>query len=468
MKQRARGITFKLLASFLVLLLLPLLVIPFATFNVSNGSLNEGAEYFGVSLTVVLVVVLPLMVCTLLTARMIKKKVLNPLKELTVAAENIVQGNLDFQVAYRSDDEMGRLSSMFEFMRQRLVESERKQQAYEQARNDLIASISHDLRTPLSSIRGYVEGLKDGVARDKAQFDRYLTVIRDKTDKLDDLIEDLFRFSELESGHLPISLQEYDSRALLESLVAPLEKEFETSVGYSESDGRDESTLQAGRMPDGGNAGADGSAGVRESKRQGGSCSAEGDKLQAEEEFFAGKGQHSGDVSAYESGVHTVQVSDEKAEHAVVRPTSDGKAEHTVVRPSSDGKAELTVVRPFPEGKVMADPVRLTQVFDNLVGNAVKYAGEGASIVIAASIFGSGLEVTVRDNGKAIAPEHLPHIFDRFYRADASRGGEGRGSGLGLAICKYIIEEHEGIIGASSREGEGNRFYFRLPLLPEK
>ncbi|MHA7966694.1 sensor histidine kinase [Paenibacillus sp. CAU 1782] len=394
---RYRGITFQLLASLIVLLLLPLLVIPFATFAVVPGSdSQEGPQYFSVSLSVVAMVVLPLMVCTLLTARMIKKKVLNPLKELTVAAEKIVQGNLDFQVAYRSDDEMGRLSSMFELMRQRLVESAQNQQAYEQARNDLIASISHDLRTPLSSIRGYVEGLKDGVARDKAQFDRYLTVIRDKTDKLDELMEDLFQFSELESGHLPISFQEYDSRLLLESLMAPLEKEFFEGAGeYSESGWGDRSALPTVKVADAGSGLQDGGAFV---------------------------------------GIKS---------------------------------AKLIVGRPFPEGKLMADPVRLTQVFDNLVGNAVKYAGAGAVIFIDASVSGSELEVTVRDNGRPIAPEHLPHIFDRFYRADSSRSGDGRSSGLGLAICKYIIEEHGGVMGASSQDGEGNRFYFRLPLLKE-
>ncbi|MBW4082591.1 HAMP domain-containing sensor histidine kinase [Paenibacillus sp. S150] len=350
------GLRFKMAASMLIIILLPLLLIPFAAISIGSNSSSPANEADQGILAVVIMVALPLILCTIWMTRVITRQILRPLKELTLAAENIVEGNMDCPISYRSNDELGRFSAVFELMRTRLLESKINQEAYEQARNELIAGISHDLRTPLASIRGYVEGLQDGVAQDKIKFDRYLSIIRDKTDKLDELIEDLFRFSELETGQLQMNCEENECATLLESIVRPLEDEF------------------------------------------------------------------------------------------------------------AEGTASLTVVRPFPHGMVRADPVRLTQVFDNLVGNAAKYAGEGAHITITASNTGKRLEVAVRDTGTEIAPEQLPHLFERFYRGDKSRSSQAGGAGLGLAICKYIVEAHGGEIGVRAFPDAGNVFFFSLPL----
>lgn len=349
------GLRFTMVASMFIIILLPLLLISVAL-GTGNNNARADEAYNGM-IPVIIMVSLPLICCTIWMTRIITRKILLPLRELTLVAEQIVQGNMDCPITYRANDEMGRFSAVFELMRTRLLESKVNQDAYEQARNELIASISHDLRTPLSSIRGYVEGLQDGVARDTIKFERYLSIIRDKTDKLNDLIEDLFRFSELESGQLQMNYGEMECALLLESIVRPLEYEF------------------------------------------------------------------------------------------------------------AGGKATLTVVRPFPAGMVRADEVRLTQVFNNLVGNATKYAGEEAHITIAASHNGKRLEVSVSDNGTEIAPEHLPRLFERFYRGDKSRSSQLGGAGLGLAICKYIIEEHGGDIGVHTLPGTGNVFYFSLPLI---
>jgi signal transduction histidine kinase len=111
-----------------------------------------------------------------------------------------------------------------------------------------------------------------------------------------------------------------------------------------------------------------------------------------------------------------------------------------------------------------ADGLRLEQVFANLVTNGIKYAGPGSRVHLDLERRGAQAVVTVSDNGPGIAPEHLDHIFDRFYRVERSRSRQGGGTGLGLAIVKRIVELHGGTISARSTEGTGTTFEVRLPL----
>jgi signal transduction histidine kinase len=134
----------------------------------------------------------------------ITRTVLDPIRSIYQATEEMREGNLDYAIPYNRKDEIGRFIQGFNLMRAHLNESYLKQKQYEDSRNVLIASISHDLRTPLSSIKGYVEGLLDGVAKDDAMRERYLRVIHDKSNHLDNLIEDLFEYSKMELDQLPI------------------------------------------------------------------------------------------------------------------------------------------------------------------------------------------------------------------------------------------------------------------------
>jgi signal transduction histidine kinase len=111
------------------------------------------------------------------------------------------------------------------------------------------------------------------------------------------------------------------------------------------------------------------------------------------------------------------------------------------------------------------DGDRLAQVFTNLVDNALKFTPAGGEVILAARQDGAEAEIEVRDTGQGITPEALPHVFDRFYQADASRSRrERQGAGLGLAIAQEIVAAHGGKISVRSQLGRGTAFTVRLPL----
>jgi two-component system phosphate regulon sensor histidine kinase PhoR len=115
---------------------------------------------------------------------------------------------------------------------------------------------------------------------------------------------------------------------------------------------------------------------------------------------------------------------------------------------------------------VSADAEAIHQVFSNLVDNALKYAASGGRIVLGARPTARGVEFYVRDFGPGIPSEHLPRLFERFYRVDKARSRESGGTGLGLAIAKHIVLAHSGAIRAESELNHGSTFLFTLPLTP--
>ena len=112
---------------------------------------------------------------------------------------------------------------------------------------------------------------------------------------------------------------------------------------------------------------------------------------------------------------------------------------------------------------VRADARRLEQMLTNLVDNAIKFNREGGEVVVTHERVAGRDRVTVRDTGEGIAPEHLPRIFERFYRVDRARSREMGGTGLGLAIVKHLARAHGGEATVSSAPGEGSAFTIELP-----
>ncbi len=146
-----------------------------------------------------------------------------------------------------------------------------------------------------------------------------------------------------------------------------------------------------------------------------------------------------------------------------------------LARAAADGVAAVAqevgvaVVTDWPAGPVpvCGDALRLTQVFDNLLGNALKFTGRGGQICLSVSPKLDQVRVEVRDTGIGIAPDSAARIFERLYQVDGTPMRQRGDIGLGLAICKLIVEVHGGQIGVESQLGAGSSFYFTLPLAAE-
>ena len=130
--------------------------------------------------------------------------------------------------------------------------------------------------------------------------------------------------------------------------------------------------------------------------------------------------------------------------------------------PASDAGVELLVLC-APGTRAVLDRTLFQRAVSNLVGNAIRYTPRGGRVAVAAARENGELRVDVTDTGTGIAPEHLPHIFDRFFRADASRSTASGNVGLGLAIVKSIVSLHGGAITARSNPNEGTCMSIRLP-----
>jgi two-component system, OmpR family, phosphate regulon sensor histidine kinase PhoR len=123
---------------------------------------------------------------------------------------------------------------------------------------------------------------------------------------------------------------------------------------------------------------------------------------------------------------------------------------------------ELSIAA-VPDASVIADSYAIHQVFSNLVSNAFRYAQSGKKVVLGAKEQPGAVEFFVQDFGPGIASEHLPRIFERFYRVDKARSRETGGTGLGLAIVKHIVLNHNGTVRVESSVGHGSTFFFTLP-----
>ncbi|MDD2190418.1 MAG: HAMP domain-containing sensor histidine kinase [Eubacteriales bacterium] len=167
-----------------------------------------------------------LIVSQLLTSWLLKR-IMRPVNALTAGARRIVQGNLSEPVVYEEKDELAPVCSTFNKMQSYLQEERERNASYEKARTDMIAGISHDLRTPLTSVKGYIKGLRDGVANTPEKQEQYLTIAYNKASEMDVLLQELFYFSKLETGNLPLSLTDEDLGDLVRKFVGQSKEELD-------------------------------------------------------------------------------------------------------------------------------------------------------------------------------------------------------------------------------------------------
>ncbi len=154
------------------------------------------------------------------------KQFLRPLNALTEAARRVEQGDYSQPVGTQGQDEFAEVCAAFDHMQQHLLAEREKNAAYQRARTDLVAGISHDLRTPLTSVKGYLKGLQDGVARTPERQAQYLDIAYRKACAMEKLLERLFYFSKMETGELPLHLERTDLGELVRRFVQESQEEL--------------------------------------------------------------------------------------------------------------------------------------------------------------------------------------------------------------------------------------------------
>ena len=283
------------------------------------------------------------------------KHIMRPVNALADAARRVEAGDLSTPVDYQGRDEFVPVCIAFDHMQRHLLAEREKNARYEQARTDLVAGISHDLRTPLTSVKGYLKGLRDGVANTPEKREQYLDVAYRKACSMEVLLQRLFYFSKLETGALPL----FPAAADLGEFARAFAREAAGELAQ-----------RGGRF---------------------------------------------------------------------------------VLRGAP---------APHP---VRMDREQMTRVLTNLTDNALRYAG-ARELTITLTVWREREWEKLRfaDNGQGVPPEHLPHLFEQFWRGDQSRSARGgEGSGLGLYIVKYILEAHGGTV--SARNDGGLVFELALP-----
>jgi len=166
------------------------------------------------------------------------------------------------------------------------------------------------------------------------------------------------------------------------------------------------------------------------------------------------------DLSLADVGALTLDPSD--VDVAALVSTLIGNMEP--VAAARDVQLEVELAAGLPP--VRADLDRLRQVFVNLLSNALRFTPAGGRVLVKVQSVPEGVQVHFQDTGSGIAPEDLPHIFDRFYRGDKSRSRESGGSGLGLAIVRGLVQAHHGTVAVQSQAGRGSCFTVTIPAAP--
>jgi signal transduction histidine kinase len=189
-----------------------------------NSTTSFIRKYFP---TLFLSLIFILIITHVMLTTFMSKNIIRPLQALRNAANEIKEGNLDFQITVNGKDEIGQLGVMFEEMRSQLQSSIQVQEQYEVNRKELISSISHDLKTPLTAIRGYIDGIMDGVADTPEKNLKYMQTIAVKAEEIDHLINELFLYSKLDLNRQQFHFEAVEVLAFLEDWSEELDFELE-------------------------------------------------------------------------------------------------------------------------------------------------------------------------------------------------------------------------------------------------
>jgi two-component system sensor histidine kinase BaeS len=280
------------------------------------------------------------------------------LRHVQEATERLGSGDLTARAPDRGGDEVAALAHSFNRMADELASRAQALEASDKARRQLLADVSHELMTPLTAMRGYIETLAmSELQLDESTRERYLAIVTEETHRLERIIGDLLDLARLEGGGTAMRREPVAVATLFDRVATRHEREL------------------------------------------------------------------------------------------------------------SARNITLTQAVAVGAEQVTGDPDRLEQALQNLAANALRHTPDGGTVALGAARDDgrrpAAILISVRDSGPGIAPEHLPLIFDRFYKVDAARKASG-GSGLGLSIVKAIVERHGGTI--SARNQGGALFEIVLPL----
>ena len=192
--------------------------------NLSQGDNLIRNPYLVLGLIIVIMLIYFMLMISLVT-----KYIFTPIAEMKRAANHIQAGNLNYPLTYKPNNEIGEFCEEFDKMRVRLRDTIFEQHELEKGRKRLIASITHDLRTPLTSIIGYVEALQDGIVKDQESYEKYLSTIHEKAELLNHLIDDLSVYTRQELGEFTLNLERIHSGKLLNHYFEHKAYEFKFS-----------------------------------------------------------------------------------------------------------------------------------------------------------------------------------------------------------------------------------------------
>lgn len=264
------------------------------------------------------------------------------ISRISEAVQNISEGDLNTVIDVIGDDEFSSMAANLNHMAADIKKLMEKERESERTKNELITNVAHDLRTPLTSIIGYLELLAGNQQVPADMQHKYIEIAYGKSRRLQKLIEDLFGFTKLNCGKIAMHVGQIDIVKLLGQLVEEAYPNFvEKGLSYD---------LQSN----------------------------------------------------------------------------------------------------VPAKIINADGNLLARLFDNLIGNAIKYGADGKRVLVKIHAEGETVTVSVTNYGYAIPADELPLIFNKFYRVEQSRSSSTGGTGLGLAIAKEIVDMHGGTISVAS------------------
>lgn len=271
----------------------------------------------------------------------------------------IAQGHLDHRIPFRLKGNEQHVITSVNALVDSAVQSMDDERKIEKSKDELITNVSHDLRTPLTSIIGYLGLIEDKQYQNEEDILKYTHIAYEKAKQMKNLVDDLFEYTKVQQHGAPVNIMRVDLDQLLEQLTASF---------------------------------------ALEAERRG------------------------------------IEISSKVVPNPLM---------------------------------IEADPEKLGRVFNNLVANAFKYGNEASYIRITAHQEQANVVVKVANDGTPIPKEAQSHLFERFYRAEASRSRATGGTGLGLAIVKSIVDLHHGQVTVTSDENE-TAFIVTLPLKQEK